>query len=226
MTYNGKEYPHKYATYITKDDYDEIQRISNANYSCKFHKKKHYEFTFRGILKCGVCGCSTSSYTKKGHVYMRCSNAKGKCPNNASEVGVLAQIEPVLSSFSIGEDLAKRICNEMNKNEIKTRELRETQKNALRKKYETLERRKDVLYEDRLDGRITVAKYDELSEKIAQEMRDIDDELVKLEQGSDGVEMTVSNLLKIATNADELFKSSKPAVKNQILRLVLSNLKI
>ena len=39
-------------------------------------------------------------------------------------------------------------------------------------------------------------------------------------------EMTVSNLLKLAADVDELFKSSKPAVKNQILRLVVSNLKI
>ena len=38
--------------------------------------------------------------------------------------------------------------------------------------------------------------------------------------------MTVSNLLKLAANIDELFKSSKPAVKNQILRLMVSNLKI
>lgn len=226
MTYNGKEYPHKYAAYITKADYDEIQRISNANYACKFHKKKHYEFTFRGILKCGVCGCSMSSYTKKGHVYMRCSNAKGKCSNNATEISAIEQLRPALANISIGEDLAKRICDEMNKNEIKTRKLRKTQKDALRKKYETLERRKDVLYEDRLDGRITVAKYDELSEKIAQEMRDIDDELVKLEQGADGTEITVSNLLKLAVNVEGLFESSKPTVKNQILRLAVSNLKI
>lgn len=57
-------------------------------------------------------------------------------------------------------------------------------------------------------------------------MRDLDDELVKLERNTEDSEMTVSNLLKLAANVDELFKSSKPAVKNQILRLVVSNLKI
>lgn len=44
--------------------------------------------------------------------------------------------------------------------------------------------------------------------------------------GDDRAEMTVSNLLKLTANIDGLFKSSKPAVKNQILRLVVSNLKI
>ncbi len=225
-TLRGKEYPHKYECYITKDIYDEIQRISKSNYSAKFHKKTHYEFAFRGILKCGVCGCSMSSYTKKGRVYMRCTNAKGKCPNNASEIGVIEQLEPVLASISIGEGLAKRICDEMNRDQMRAKELRETQKKALCDKYETLERRKDILYEDRLDGRITVDEYDEKAKNITQQMHDLDDELVKLEQGSDGAGMTIANLLKLAANVDELFKSSKPAVKNQILRLVVSNLNI
>ena len=157
---------------------------------------------------------------------MRCSNAKGKCPNNASEIGVIEQLEPVLASISIGEGLAKRICDEMNRDQMRAKELRETQKKALRDKYETLERRKDILYEDRLDGRITVTEYDEKAKNITQQMHDLDDELVKLEQGSDGAEMTIANLLKLAADVDELFKSSKPAVKNQILRLVVSNLKI
>ena len=132
----------------------------------------------------------------------------------------------MLASISIGEGLAKRICDEMNRDQMRTKELRETQKKVLRNKYETLERRKDILYEDRLDGRITVTEYDEKAKNITQQMHDLDDELVKLEQGSDGAEMTVSNLLKLAANVDELFKSSKPAVKNRILRLVVPNLKI
>ena len=73
---------------------------------------------------------------------------------------------------------------------------------------------------------ITVDKYDELVEKDAKRMAEIDDELVALAQGFEGSEMTISNLLKLATSASDLFKSSKPSVKNQILRLLVSNLKI
>lgn len=88
-----KDHPHKYATYITKVTYDKIQHISDDNYVKKFqNKKKRYDFTFKGISKCGICGCSMSSYIKKGRVCMRCSNAKGKCTNNATEIGVLEQI--------------------------------------------------------------------------------------------------------------------------------------
>ena len=227
MTYRGKDYPHKYATYIPKGVYDEIQKISDENYVKQFKdRKKMYEFTFKGILKCGICGCSMSSYTKKGRVYMRCSNAKGKCPNNATELGVIEQIEPLLSEISVNKDLANQICDEINQDHIRAKELREAKESALRAEYARIERRKDIMYEDKLDGRITVDKYDELVEKDAKRMAEIDDELVTLAQGFEGSEMTISNLLKLATSASDLFKSSKPSVKNQILRLLVSNLKI
>ena len=69
-------------------------------------------------------------------------------------------------------------------------------------------------------------KYDELVQKTEKRMDEIDDELVVLAQNFKGSEMTAIHLLKLASNAEKLFKSSKPAVKNQILRLLVSNLKI
>ncbi len=226
MTYRDKDYPHKYQTYITKSIYDEIQRISENNCTQKIQKKTQYEFTFKGILKCAICGCSMSSYTHKGRVYLRCSNAKGKCPNNATETGILSQIEPILDGFTIDENLARAICDELNKDAIRAKELREAQKIALRAEYQKLNARKSIMYEDKLDGCITATQYDELVTKDAKRLCEIDDELVQLEQDTGAAEITTSHLLDLASRASELFKSSKPAVKNQILRLLVSNLKI
>lgn len=73
---------------------------------------------------------------------------------------------------------------------------------------------------------ITVNEYDKLAGKTDSRIREIDAELINLEQSDEPDEMTISNLLNLAKNADVLLKSSKPAVKNQILRLLVSNLKI
>ena len=78
----------------------------------------------------------------------------------------------------------------------------------------------------KLDGRITPEKYDKLVEKGEKRMLEIDEELVAFEKSYEGSELTVSNLFKLACNADDLLKSSKPAIKNQILRLLLSNCEI
>ena len=226
MTFRGKDYPHKYPRYISKETYDEIQEISRNNYTQKFQKKTHYEFTFKGILKCGVCGCSMSSYVQKGRVYLRCSNAKGKCPNNATELGLLEQIEPIISNISISKELAGQICEELNKDFNHAEELRKAREDSLRAEYDKLKRRKEKMYLDKVDGCITMDEYDRFVENDARRMAEIDNELVTLLQGSDDSEMTATHLLKLASNAKELFKSSKPAVKNQILRLLVSNLEI
>lgn len=57
-------------------------------------------------------------------------------------------------------------------------------------------------------------------------MSEIDCQLVDFEQVDDSDEMTAFNLLKLAGSVSRLFKSSKPAIKNQILWLTVSNLKI
>ena len=57
-------------------------------------------------------------------------------------------------------------------------------------------------------------------------MLEIDEELVALEKGYEGSELKIYNLFKLACNADVLLKNSKPATKNQILRLLLSNYEI
>lgn len=69
-------------------------------------------------------------------------------------------------------------------------------------------------------------EYDKLAERTDTRMSEIDSELVSIEQSDESDEITASNLLKLASNANELFKSSKPSIKNQILRLVVSNLEI
>lgn len=157
---------------------------------------------------------------------MRCSNAKGKCPNNATEIGVLEQIEPTISDISINPVAVEQICNDMNQGVNHEKELREAKENALRAEYQRLEHRKDAMYEDKLDGRITVDKYDELVEKTEKRMSEIDNELVALSQDFGDSEMTAFYLLELASNAKSLFKNSKPATKNQILRLLLSNYEI
>lgn len=136
---------------------------------------------------------------------------------------MLEQLSPVITSLSINQAEAEQICDELNKDYNDARELRERRKEALRAEYQKLIRRKDLMYEDKLDGRITPEKYDELVEKGEKRMLEIDEELVALEKSYEGSELTVSNLFKLACNAGDLLKSSKPAVKNQILRLLLSN---
>lgn len=95
-----------------------------------------------------------------------------------------------------------------------------------RKEYSRLEKRLALLYEDRLDGRITVDEYDKIVSKTKTEMEKLDEKLVQLTNGDKSFVITSSYLLQLASIAGRLFKSSKPELKSKILYLVLSNLEL
>ncbi len=78
--------------------------------------------------------------------------------------------------------------------------------------------------EDRLDGGITIEKYNELVARTDAKMKEIDNEILRLEKTRKESTFDVSYLLKLASMAEDLIKSSKVDVKNEILRLLLSNL--
>ena len=62
--------------------------------------------------------------------------------------------------------------------------------------------------------------------KTDARMKEIDNEILRLEKTRKESTFDVSYLLKLASMAEDLIKSSKVDVKNEILRLLLSNLEV
>ncbi len=157
---------------------------------------------------------------------MKCTGTKGRCVNNASEEIVTAQICEIFDGIKISRETAERIRDELIGKEQEAEELKRARMEMLRQGYDKLERNKGTMYDGRLDGRITTDFYDEKNAQIALRRQELTDEISRLEENHGSDEISLSYLLDLASRAKELFKSSKPAQKNAILRLVLSNLEI
>ena len=230
MKYDGGLYPHKYQPIITKELFDLVQKV-NEDRNTDDHSKTDTKqtFTFSGILKCATCGCSISSYVKKGHVYMRCTKAKQDvhCEQpHVSEAELLPQVNRLLDKLAISQgDVQKilKILEEQRNNVVMFYGNAMKQKQAQHKK---LQDKIDTLYDDRLDGRITVAEYDIYVVRAREEMSKLDDELVELSKNNTSFLVTAEYLLELASKARNLFESSLPAQKNKILRALLANLKL
>ncbi|NCQ54227.1 hypothetical protein AUK57_03915 [Candidatus Saccharibacteria bacterium CG2_30_41_52] len=92
-----------------------------------------------------------------------------------------------------------------------------------RTEYNKLQKKLDVLYEDRLDGRITVDEYDKYVTKTKAEMDELDRKLVEFTNNDKSFEVTSEYLLQLASKAKQIFESSQPAKRNKILRMLLAN---
>lgn len=228
MRYNGGLHPHRYEPLIDKMLYGKVQQVNEDGAADATKTETTHKFTFNNLLKCHLCGCSISSYAKKGHIYMQCSKAKGPCSQpHTSEAELLPQINTLLDSLQKVEGVIENIIDALKKEHDNAQEYYVTTMQETRKEYGRLEKRLSVLYEDRLDGRITfVDEYDKIVSKTKAEMEKLDEKLVQLTNGDKSFVITSSYLSRIASIAGKLFRNSKPELKNKILYLILSNLEL
>ena len=84
----------------------------------------------------------------------------------------------------------------------------------------------DNLYLDKLKGRITDDEYDKFFQSFHEQKADITTRLGMLQEAEDNYYITAKYLLELSNRAYELFKSSEVEERRQLIKLVLSNLRV
>ena len=220
MTCEGKEYPHKYPRIISKELFNSCQLVKWQCQPAKFHynSKQHI---FKGIVSCGVCERTISSYETKGNEYLKCANPKCVNANTAqalvlpSVIQALEQLEiPAKATETLKQRLARKQASQI------------AQRTAVRRKIEDIEAQTNVLYSDRLVGRITTRKYDQLAAKLENQQQKLKKQLSFLTPASKTLQNTISQMIYLVQNACKLFEKAEKSIKNLMLEILLSNLKL
>ncbi len=229
MKYDGGTYPHKYEPIITKKIFDKVQSINETRNAERDKTLTKQTYTFQGILKCATCGCSYSSYVKKGRVYMRCTKAKEgvACDQPpTSEEHLIPQVNELLEKLALSEQVVMQVLDILKKGHDDIQLYYQTAVTETRAKINRLNKKIDMLYDDRLEGRITTNDYDKYVAKYKNDKEELESKLVEYTNNDKSFVVTAEYLLKLAQNAKSVFESSQPAQKNRILRTLLANCKI
>ena len=231
MRYDGKKWPHRYDTLIDKQTFDDAQKISEARNGGGSKPKSDTKkfFTFNGILKCAFCGCSISSYVRKGHTYMQCSKAKGRenCQQpHLKEANIEPKMLRVIEKVKLNEALIEEVIGDLKNKYDNEQAYYNGVIEQIKKDYKDYEKRLENSYDDRLIGRITVDEYDKKASAYKLEMDNLDRKLVQATSNDKTFIIDSAYLLKLAHYAPLLFKSSKVELKNKLLKILLSNLEI
>lgn len=229
MKYDGGLYPHKYEPVVDKRLFDNVQTVNETRNVDRGKTKTKQTYTFQGVLKCATCGCSYSSYTKKGNVYLRCTKSKEgiDCDQPpTSEAHLTPQVTALLEKLAISEQIVNKLLDTMKEKHDKVQLYYKNAIEESRKKIEDLDKKLGIIYSDRLDGRITPEDYDKYRANYEADKKKEEDNLVNLTNDDTSFIVTSEYLLKLAQNANQIFKSSQPAQKNRILKTLLANCKI
>jgi len=221
----GKQYPHQWGNIISKELFDICQDVKNGKGGRKTGRNTENNYIFSGFIRCGKCGALCTPYTTKGNIYIRCSKLKEECPNvNVSEKILIEQLKKTFENLVIPEEYMHEIVESVknitdSKNRFQKEQLEKIDKNL-----QENEKADSRLLDLFLAQSITKDVYD----NKAKELRERNEELLhqravyfdaSLDYGK-----FVSNLLTITSRAWEIFESSSPEKKRELLGLITLNL--
>ncbi len=226
MIIKGKEYPHRYPQIITKELFDQVQQFKDT------FKKKPFKYAgkpyiYRGLIRCAHCGMAITPEKHKGFVYYHCTQYKGKHGAKwIREEAITERLSTVFKNIQIPVDIVNQIkdtLNEVHQNKV---EFHNKEYDKLTREQKSLTTMIDNLYLDRLKGRITENDYDRFYQSLKDQMTEVTVRIESLQTAEDNYFMTAKYVLEIVNRAYELFTSSEVEEKRQLIKLILSNLRM
>ncbi|MEI7498043.1 MAG: recombinase family protein [Candidatus Falkowbacteria bacterium] len=225
--YNGQLYPHKYQPLISYDIFLRCQRVREG-YPKKPSKYSTKPYIFRGLMTCDRCGCAiTPEIHKKKYIYYHCTNYKKVCEKIwVNEDNLIKPIKKLLNGLKLPQERQDELVESLKTTEQAKNEFQKIQLKNLREEYDIIENRISVMYTDRLDGRITTEIYDQKLKEFKEKQYDILFKIKQFDNASNSYYITANTVLSLAQRATEIFESSEPEEKRQLLNFLFQNLKL
>ncbi len=222
--YAGKTYDGTHEPLIDRTTWERVQEILDGRHQKK-HRKVTHDFAFSGIVSCGHCGCSLVGELKKArYVYYHCTGYRGKCPERYTREEVLAQqFAAGLRGLVIPGPIVEWLQQELVTSDLTERAAHEQ---AIRRDQAELERwqkRLDMIYEDRLDGRIDASTYDQKAAEMRERKERVSRRISEWQAETLPPATQAVELLTVTSKAADLFLQQTGAEQRKLLRVVLES---
>jgi site-specific DNA recombinase len=227
ILYDGKEYPHNYERIISRELFEEVQRIK-AGYGKRHFKFAGLPYLYRGLIKCADCDCMITPEKKKGkYVYYHCTEYHGKHGAQwLREEELTEQFAKLYKSIQIPESVVEEITTTLRESHKDKAQFHRTMLESYHRENQKYETRIEKMYEDKLDGSITESLYNKKLKEFRAKQKEISGKIASLVIADEEYYVTSEYLLQLANRAYDLFMSSEAEEKRQLLQLTLRNLEL
>ena len=226
MSPNNKEYPHKYPPLISATLFEQVQQVKK-NFNKQPIKYAGKPYIYRGLIRCDDCDLAITPEKHKGYVYYHCTQYNGKHGAEwLREEEITRQLEAVFQNLQMPEDIVNQIVETLNSVHQNKIEFHNQHFDKLTKEHKETTKMLDNLYLDKLKMRITESDYDRFYISLRDKLTDLNTQLSKLQEAEDNYYITAKYILDLSKRAYDLFKSSEVEQKRQLIKLILSNLRL
>lgn len=222
MSWKGEIYDGAHSPLITKELFLKVQTQLSRGTDSPYYSKQIREL--QGKIHCAECGKTVTWETQKGHVYGGCKQCKTQLGKNRKYI----------RQEELEDDLFAQICHVAPKNEkvlaVLEKALKEdhseeieryeAQTKSLNDQLTRIQQRMSVMYDDKLDGRITAEMYDTKLKDFKNQSEDIESTLKRLRNDNIDHYETGFAIHELALRAYDIYKSEKALIDDR--RLLLS----
>lgn len=227
MRVKGDIYPHKYEPLIPYSLFEQAKSIREG-YKVKPHRWGGLPFPYRGLIKCAECGCGITFETKKQkYIYGHCTSKRNDhYVTYVNEDKITAQVMNILKAITIPKQAYIQVSEVLRKSHEEKKQRYLSDMTAIEAEIKKYQLRKEKVYEDYLDNKISEDFYSRKFEEFNVKIKLKQEQRESLELANDEYYGTVSRLLRLSHNAQNLFKKANHEQKRSILNLIVSNLEL
>jgi len=222
--YGGVRYQGIHEPLVTREVWGRIQEILEGR-NRKKHRKVTHEFVYSGMVDCGHCGCSLVGEIKKGrYVYYHCTGHRGKCGEPYTREEILERkfaqgLQELLFSPEILQWLEAELTESEKTAQAAHAEVLRRQQLEL----ERLQQRQEMMYDDRLDGRIDAAAFDHRIAQIQVQREQIRHRIRTVQAAMPPAANQAVDLRHLTNHIGELFSEQTAAEQRKLLRAVVQH---
>lgn len=222
FVWKGVYYKGSHNPIVSREVFDRVQ-IAVRNKS-KPAKRKH-DLAFRGLARCGNCGCMiTGEFKKEKYTYYRCTRMRGNCVEKPITESRLAEMlgEP-LKRLRMTDERLEWIIEALKESHQEEKKYKAEEIRKLESEYEGLSWKIDKLYEDKLED-VIPPNFWKSKFKEYQSRQDKITELIEEHRtaGKDYLENGV-RILELAQKAYSLYVMQDSFEKRKLLDLLYWN---
>ena len=107
MDYNGELHEGIHEPILSKRLFDELKEVMERKSKPRSPQLKPY--LYRGVFRCGECGCFITIETQKGHTYLRCTKHASPCSQKCvREEAMILEVDRVIGCVALRPAIADK----------------------------------------------------------------------------------------------------------------------
>jgi site-specific DNA recombinase len=221
--WNGRLYKGLHAPIVSKGLWDAVQEVFKKANRPKLTKRN---FPFGGMLTCSHCGCSVTAEIKKAkYIYYCCTGNRGPCPRpRIRQEALEKRFGEVIKGIVIPDDIASWLVRAVSEKQKGKAAHNKTMLRKAKADYNSLEKKIDMLLEDRFQGKIPEDLCYQKVNQFRSRQASLREQIELFEKPGDNVVPdNATRTIELANKAYDIYLKQDAYKKGTLLKIVQSN---